>query len=205
MQILKRAALLSAAAMAIGATPALSQNISYTTTGAFTGTGCSGTTCTEGVYTLSYVGNPGPTNYLSGSQVDLGSFSIGCGSNTCSSFTLPGGISFMLTITQTSPSGGTGTFTGTVAGTVQANPDFSSLFWTPTTTTMSIGNVQYRLVTDAINVGQILIPGPTGAPGANNPNVTQVKALVTVPEPSTVALMATGFVGLVPVFRRRRR
>jgi len=69
MQILKRAALFSAAAMAIGAAPVLSQTVSYTTAGAFTGTGCAGTSCTEGTFTLSFVGNVGPNAYLSGSQI----------------------------------------------------------------------------------------------------------------------------------------
>ena len=78
MQILKRAALFSAAAMAIGAAPVLSQTVSYTTAGAFTGTGCAGTSCTEGTFTLSFVGNVGPNAYLSGSQIDLGSFQVQC-------------------------------------------------------------------------------------------------------------------------------
>ena len=60
MQSLRRAALLSAAAMAIGAAPVLAQTVSYTTAGVFTGTGCSGSSCTEGTFTLSFVGNAGP-------------------------------------------------------------------------------------------------------------------------------------------------
>ena len=74
MQSLKRAALFGAAAMAIGAAPMLAQTVSYTTAGVFAGTGCSGASCTEGTFTLSFVGNPGPNAYLGGSQIDLGSF-----------------------------------------------------------------------------------------------------------------------------------
>jgi len=107
-----------------------------------------------------------------------------------------------LTITQSAPTGGTGSFTGTVSGQVAFNPDFSSLVWTPTTSSLVIGGVTYSLTID--NSGNIQIPGPTLT--SQNPNVTQVKGHVDVtPEPSTVALMATGIVGLVPLARRRRR
>ena len=204
MQILKRAALFSAAAMAIRAAPVLSQTVSYTTAGAFTGTGCAGTSCTEGTFTLSFVGNVGPNAYLSGSQIDLGSFQVQCNNApaTCPMATIPGGTTFTLTITQSAPTGGTGSFTGTVSGQVAFNPDFSSLVWTPTTSSLVIGGVTYSLTID--NSGNIQIPGPTLT--SQNPNVTQVKGHVDVtPEPSTVALMATGIVGLVPLARRRRR
>ena len=203
MQILKRAALFSAAAMAIGAAPVLSQTVSYTTAGAFTGTGCSGTSCDEGTFTLSFVGNPGPNAYLGGSQIDLGSFQVQCDNapSPCASTTIPMGTSFTLTITQSSPSGGSNSFTGSVSGTLQFNPDFSSLVWTPTTSQLSIGQVTYHLTVD--NSGNIQIPGPTMT--SQNPNVTQVKGSIDVtPEPSTVALMATGIFGLVPLARRRR-
>jgi hypothetical protein len=60
--------------------------------------------------------------------------------------------------------------------------------------------VNYALVVD--NTGNFNIE----APGAQNPNETVVKAFVTTtPEPSTVALMATGMFGLIPVIRRRRK
>jgi hypothetical protein len=204
MQILKRAALFSAAAMAIGAAPMLSQTVSYTTAGVFTGTGCAGATCTEGTFTLSFVGNVGPNAYLGGSQIDLGSFQVQCNNApaSCPMTAIPGGTTFTLTITQTSPSGGSGSFTGSVSGQVAFNPDFSSLIWTPTTSTLPIGQVTYHLTVD--NTGNIGIPGPTLT--SQNPNVTQVKGTVDVtPEPSTVAFMATGLIGLVPLARRRRR
>jgi hypothetical protein len=114
---------------------------------------------------------------------------------------IPGGVTFTLTITQTTPSGGTGTFTGAVAGAFTFSPTTSTMKWTPTTSTIQIGTVTYSLVTD--NTGNINIVAPaTGF----NPNLTNVKAnIVATPEPSTVALMATGIFGLVPLIRRRRR
>src|SRR4029078_3525327 len=120
MQILHMAALLSAAAMAIGAAPVLSQTVSYTTAGAFTGTGCAGTSCTEGTFTPSFVGNVAPNAYLTGSPTDVGSFQVQCNNApaTCPMATIPGGTTFTLTITQSAPTGGTGSFHGTARGEV---------------------------------------------------------------------------------------
>jgi hypothetical protein len=59
----------------------------------------------------------------------------------------------------------------------------------------------YQIVVD--NTGNFNIEAPLST---QNPNATVVKAFVTTtPEPSTVALMATGFLGLIPMLRRRRR
>jgi hypothetical protein len=67
---------------------------------------------------------------------------------------------------------------------------------------VTIGGVTYTLTVD--NNGKIKINAPTTDQA---PNLTAVKADIvasTVPEPSTVALMATGLFGLIPVIRRRR-
>jgi hypothetical protein len=51
----------------------------------------------------------------------------------------------------------------------------------------------------------INIAAPTPASG-QNPNTTIVKAHITAtPEPATLLLMGTGFLGLIPVVRRRRQ
>jgi hypothetical protein len=108
---------------------------------------------------------------------------------------------FTLTINQTIPSVGTGNFVGTISGSLAFNPSFSSLIWTPSPNNLGIGIANYALVVD--NTGNFNINAPTGDA---NPNATVVKAFVsTVPEPSTVALMATGMFGLIPVIRRRRK
>jgi hypothetical protein len=81
------------------------------------------------------------------------------------------------------------------------NPITSSLVWMPGTSTITIGPVTYSLIVD--NTGNIVINAPTTD---QTPNLTAVKAsIVATPEPSTVALMATGLFGLIPVIRRRRR
>ena len=204
MRTLRRAALLGAAAMAMGALPALAQTVTYTTTGTFAGAGCAGTpgNCNFGSYTLTYQGGGG--SFLNGSLVDLGQFMVACTVGSCPTTPLPAGTTFTLTINQTAPSAGSGSFTqATFTGSVAFNPDFSSLKWTPTQSSVVIGLTTYALVTD--NTGGINIAGPSSSTG-QNPNTTIVKAFVNVtPEPSSIALMATGIIGLVPLARRRRR
>lgn len=204
MRTLRRAALLGAAAIAMGALPALAQTVTYTTSGAFSGAGCTGTpsNCNFGSFTLTYQGGGG--SFLNGSLVDLGQFQIQCTVANCGMTALPAGTTFTLTINQTTPSVGSGQFTqATFTGSVAFNPDFSSLKWTPTQSSVTIGLTTYALVTD--NTGGINIAGPSSSTG-QNPNTTVVKAFVNVtPEPSSIALMATGIIGLVPLARRRRR
>jgi len=193
-----------AAAIAMGALPALSQTVTYTTTGAFSGGGCAGTpgSCNFGNFLLTYQGGGG--NFLSGSLVDLGQFSIQCTTATCTQTALPAGTTFTLTINQTVPTVGSNTFTQTsFTGSVAFNPDFSSLNWTPTQPSVTIGATTYSLNQD--QGGGYNIVGPSSSTG-QNPNTTVVRATINVtPEPSTVAFMATGLVGLVPLARRRRR
>lgn len=46
---------------------------------------------------------------------------------------------------------------------------------------------------------------PTGGQGGNNTPNTFTEGSSTVPEPGSLALTATGIVGLIPLIRRRRR
>jgi len=177
------------------------QTVTFSTTGAFSGGGCSTASCLFDGFTLSFT-PVGSNTFMSGSLVDLGSFSTQCVSCTNGVIqNFPAGVVFTLTVNQTNPSSGSGNFSGSVSGTLSYNPAFSSLIWMPTSNSLNIGAVNYQLVID--NTGNFNIEVPT--PDAN-PNPTVVKAFVTVtPEPSTVALMATGLLGLVPVMRRRRK
>ena len=195
-----RAALIATAAVALGSLPVAAQTVTFSTTGAFSGNAaCTTTSCTFGDFTLSFT-PVGSASFLSGSLVDLGSFSAFCSTSSCAETAFPSGVTFTLTINQTDPSSGNGDFAGTVSGSLAFNPSFSSLVWMPTSSTLNIGTASYQLVVD--NTGNFNIEGP----GSTNPNPTVVKAFVTTtPEPSTVALMATGMFGLIPVIRRRRR
>jgi len=194
-----RAALIGTTALALGSLPAAAQDVAFSTTGAFSGA-CTGTSCAFGGFTLQFV-PVGSNGFFSGSLVDLGTFSSSCSLSSCPLTNFPSGVTFTLTINQTIPSSGSNTFVGTVSGTLAFNPTFSSLIWTPTPGSFNIGTANYTLVLD--NTGNFNIEAPTGDA---NPNASVVKAFVTTtPEPSTVALMATGMFGLIPVVRRRRK
>lgn len=201
-----RAVSIAGAAAVLGVVPLAAQTVTFSTAGAFSGGGCTATSCAFNGFTLSFV-PVGSNSFLNGSLVDLGSFSTQCVSCTPGSLqSFPSGVTFTLTVNQTGPSAGTGSFVGTVSGSLSFNPSFSSLIWTPSPNSLTLGTAgltgTYALVLD--NTGNFNIEAPTTDA---NPNPSVVKAFVTTtttPEPSTVALMATGFVGLVPVIRRRR-
>lgn len=196
-----RAVIAGSALVLLGSLPAVAQTVSFSTTGSFSGGGCTTTSCAFDGFTLSFT-PVGSNSFLSGSLIDLGSFNTQCVTCTNGSMqSFPSGVTFTLTINQTAPSAGSGTFVGSVSGVLAFNPSFSSLVWTPSPNTLGIGLASYTLVVD--NTGNFNIAPPTSDA---NPNPTVVKAFVTVtPEPATMGLVATGMFGLIPIVRRRRR
>ena len=207
MRTLARAAMLSAAVAVMGAIPATAQTVTFSTSGSFSGTGCTTTQCNFDGFVLSYTGATS-TSYAAPTIVDLGSFTTVCsGCSVLTQGAIPAGVTFTLTITQTNPTSGSTTFVGTVTGTLQVNPTASSLIWSPSSFTSAIDGATYALITDngAGVTGKIAINAPVD--GATTPNSTSVKAQVsvtTVPEPASMALMASGLLGLIPIVRRRR-
>jgi hypothetical protein len=200
------AVLLAGAALAA---PVQAQTVSYTTTGSFTGSGagCNNAvflptaSCAFGGFTLTFTGEV--ANNLGNGVASLGNFNLsGTGPNTA----IPAGTMFAIMINQTSPSVGTGITDGFISGTVQSFPpagsNSSTLVWVPDRF-VNINSTTYELIFDA--------SGPAAGRGLaipfNNPqgSVRGIDVLVTAtPEPGSMALVATGLLGVFGIARRRK-